>query len=280
MRQPMRNPTPRRLVCSLTRFAFAGVLVGTWVGGCERGGASPSTASPADSTARSDSGSAEPSGDDLAARSGAPEESVKPGINDAWKSDDVAPLVERLESETREVFAHRSKLADVVAPKPGTVIADVGSGSGFMTQELATRVGAKGKVFAVDINQHLLDQVTARMDAAGITNVDTVLTSDRGVELPEASVDLMLVCDTYHHFEFPKTVLETIYQVLAPGGELVIVDFEKIEGETEDWIMAHVRADKQQVTRELTEAGFELVEEHDVPELEQNYVLRFRKPAG
>jgi ubiquinone/menaquinone biosynthesis C-methylase UbiE len=247
--------------------------------GCEPS-SSPATASPADATsADASTGETSKSTSDTADAT-EPEASVKPGINDSWKSDDVAPLVDRLESETREVFAHRTELADLVAPKPGTVVADVGSGSGFMTQELAQRVGADGKVFAVDINDHLLAKVKARVEAAGLSNVETVLTSDRGVGLDPESVDLMFICDTYHHFEYPKTVLESIRRVLKPGAEIVIVDFDKIEGETEDWIMEHVRASKEEVTAELTEAGFELVTEHDLPALEKNYVLRFRKPAG
>lgn len=265
---------PRPLVWSLTRFALVGVLLAS----CDRGGA---TASPSDATAGDPAAHPPETAPETAPAETERqlEESVKPGINDSWKSDDVAPLVERLESETREVYAHRTALADLVAPKPGTVVADVGSGSGFMTQELAQRVGADGKVYAVDINQTLLDQVRARIDTAKLTNVETVLTSDRGVDLPAGSVDLMFICDTYHHFEYPKTVLGTIHRVLKPGAELVIVDFEKIEGETEDWIMQHVRANKDEVTRELTNAGFDLVKEHDLPALEQNYVLRFRKPA-
>lgn len=207
----------------------------------------------------------------------APEESVKPGINDAWKSDEVAPLVDRLESETREVFAHRVRIADVVAPKSGATVADVGSGSGFMTEELAKRVGADGKVYAVDINETLLGQVEARAKAAGLANVQTVLTPENGVDLAKASVDLMFICDTYHHFEFPKTILGTIHQAIKPGGELVIVDFERVEGESEAWILEHVRAGKETVTAEILQAGFELVREEELPELEQNYMLRFRR---
>ena len=165
----------------------------------------------------------------------------------------------------------------MVAPRAGSTVADVGSGSGFLTEELARRVGADGKVYAVDINETLLAKVEARAKAASLENVQTVLTPDNGIDLPKASVDLMFICDTYHHFEFPQTILATIHQAIRPGGELVIVDFERIEGTSEDWILEHVRAGKETVTAEVLAAGFELVREETLPELEQNYMLRFRR---
>jgi ubiquinone/menaquinone biosynthesis C-methylase UbiE len=208
------------------------------------------------------------------------EASVKPGINDAWKSDDIDPLVDRLESEDREIYSNRIALAKIVDAKPGSVVADVGSGTGFMTTELARAVGTDGKVYAVDINAKMLEKVDARAKSEGITNIETVQTPDTGVELPTGSVDLMFICDTYHHFEYPKSVLGTIFEVIKPGGALIVVDFDRIEGETEEWILEHVRAGKDVFSSEITAAGFELVQEHEVPGLVQNYVLRFKKPGA
>lgn len=68
-----------------------------------------------------------------------------------------------------------------------------------------------------------------------------------------------------------------IYDALRPNGQLVIVDFHRIPGVSREWIFGHVRADQKTVTREVTDAGFELTNVHRMTQLKENYVLRFRK---
>lgn len=206
------------------------------------------------------------------------EASVKPGINDAWKSDDIAPLVGRLESESREIWTHRERIIQVVAARPGMIVADIGAGSGFLTLLLAQAVGPGGKVHALDINGNLLARIDAQARAAGLANVETMLTPEDTTPLAPGSVDLVLMCDAYHHFEYPRSTMRSIRAALRPGGELVLIDFERIPGTTEPAMLEHVRAGKDVFRQELLDDGFELVGEHRVEELRENYVLRFRKP--
>jgi len=65
---------------------------------------------------------------------------------------------------------------------------------------------------------------------------------------------------------------------MRPGARLVVVDFERIPGVTREWLLDHVRADKQTFLEEIVAAGFEFLDEPDVEGLEENYVLRFRRP--
>ncbi len=199
------------------------------------------------------------------------------GINDTWKSPDIDPLVNRLETESREIYHERAKLAALVAPKEGSAIADVGAGSGFMVEEFAKLVGPKGKVYAVDINPKMMERVAQRAKQMGYPQVLTVVTREDSVDLPPASVEIVFVCDTYHHFEYPQKSLAGIRQALRSGGELVIVDFERIPGRTDGSMMNHVRAGKEEFTKEITAAGFALVADQPTPFLKDNYVLRFRK---
>jgi SAM-dependent methyltransferase len=212
-----------------------------------------------------------------AAPAGAQEQSVKPGINETWKSKEIQPLINTLESESREIYAERAKLADLMGLRPGMRVADVGAGSGFMAEEFARRVGAGGKVYAVDINPALLERVAQHAKAQGLANVETVVTREDSVDLPAASVDVIFVCDTYHHFEYPQKSLAGIHRALRPGGELIIVEFHRTEGKSEGWVLEHVRAGQQEFTREIEAAGFALVRVEPTPFLTQNYVLRFRK---
>ena len=93
-----------------------------------------------------------------------------------------------------------------------------------------------------------------------------------------ASVDLAFVCDTYHHFEYPRSTLESLFTAIRPGGSLVILDFERIPGESDEWVLEHVRAGKEVFRREIESAGFQFEREVTVEGLKENYVLRFRRP--
>lgn len=205
------------------------------------------------------------------------EKSVKPGINDTWKNPDLAPLVDILESESREIYTQRADLAALVGPVKGATVADIGAGSGFMAEEFARLIGAEGKVYAVDINPKMLERLSRSAKSKGIHNIETVVGTDTSIELPDRSVDLLFICDTYHHFEYPKTILESIRRALKPGGQLVLVDFDRVPGTSPAWLLQHVRAGRDVFAGEIIQAGFELTNDHNPGFLKENYVLRFRK---
>src|SRR5262249_44554026 len=113
---------------------------------------------------------------------------------------------------------------------------------------------------------------------AGITNVTGVVCTADNVKLPPKSIDVAFVCDTYHHFEFPFKTLASIHQALRPGGQLIVIDFHRIEGKSSDWVLGHVRAGQEVVVKEIAQAGFKLVGEEKLP-LKENYLVRFEKVA-
>lgn len=207
----------------------------------------------------------------------AQEKSVKPGINDRWRSPDIQPLVESLETESREIYHEREALARLVDAKPGMAVADIGSGSGFMTELFAKMVGASGRVYAVDINPKLLAHIAQRAAQDGLKNIQTVLDNDTSTELPANSVDIVFLCDTYHHFEYPKAMLASIYKALRPGGQVVLVEFHLVKGKSPAWMFEHVRAGQEVFTKEFVDAGFAFDKELHAPFFTENYVLRFRK---
>ncbi len=207
----------------------------------------------------------------------APEPSVKPGINERWKSPEIEPLIGSLESESREIYVNRELLAAVAAPRPGSGVADVGAGSGFMSEQFARIVGPSGMVYAVDINPVMMEYVSRKAAEKGFENIETVVCTDRSVNLPPNSVDMIFICDTYHHFEYPVSTMLTIHRALRPGGEIVLVEFTRDPRASRQWIMNHVRAGQSVFVDEIIAADFELIEVHDVPCLRENYVLRFRK---
>ncbi len=203
----------------------------------------------------------------------AQEESVNPGINDSFRDPNVPQYVERFEKEGREVYDQREKIIATAGVKPGMIVADVGAGTGLFTRLFAEKVGDKGRVYAVDIARSFVNRIVLEARENKVNNIIGVICDDRSCQLPPNSVDLVYVCDTYHHFEFPQETLSSIRQALRKGGRLVVVDFQREEGVSSDWIIGHVRAGKKVFRSEIEAAGFELVEEPEL--LKENYMLIF-----
>jgi predicted methyltransferase len=206
------------------------------------------------------------------------EQSVRPGINDDFTNPrlDVDAMVARFEAESREVFAKRSAIARAVGAQPGMTVADVGAGTGVFVDFLARDVGAGGVCYAVEIAPKFVAALAARATARNQPQVRAVLGTERDVTLPAGSCDVVFACDTYHHFQYPRATLGSIHRALKPGGTLCIVDFERIEGTSRQWLLDHVRCGRETVIEEVTAAGFDLVAVVPLG-LEENYFLRFKK---
>ena len=205
--------------------------------------------------------------------------SVNPGINDSFLAPDldVASFVERFETESREIYAERAAILAAVGLRPGMDVADIGAGTGLFTYAFAERVGSKGKVYAVDIAQGFVERIAAGAAERKLANIEGVLCAEDDARLPKSSIDLAFVCDTYHHFEYPAATLSTLRRALRRGGELIVIDFHRIEGVTSERMLGHVRAGEEVFTREIEAAGFELVGKETIPGLKENYFLRFRR---
>ena len=200
--------------------------------------------------------------------------SVYPGINAPYRSRGAARTwSRRFERDGREVHDHQAQILAALELRPGMAVADVGAGSGLFTLAFAAAVGPGGTVFAVDLIPEFLAHIRAKLQKAGIRNVQLVQASDRSSELPPASVDLVFMSDAYHHLEYPQHVLATLRTALRPGGSLWVIDFQR-DANSDPGLRRHVRAGKAQVLQELAQAGFELVRE--LPLLTENYVLELR----
>lgn len=198
-----------------------------------------------------------------------------PVINAPYLTPDYGAWVERFESEGREVYDQRHRIVAASGVKPGMTVADVGAGTGLFTYLFARAVGPTGQVIAVDVSRPFMERLAARARAQRLDNVRTVVNWQDSVGLPPASVDLVFTSDTYHHFEYPRATLASIHRALKPGGTFVVIDFQRIPGVSQAWILDHVRAGRETTVREIEAAGFKLREE--VPLLRENYYLKFVK---
>ena len=205
------------------------------------------------------------------------EQSVRPGINKSYANPDLNAFVKRFEGESREVFRQREAIVGVCDIRPGLAIADVGAGTGLFTRLFAPKVGPSGKVYAVDPSKKFIAHIEESCRQQNLSQVVGVVCTDTSTELPAKSVDLVFVCDTYHHFEYPFKTLASIHKALRPGGRLIVVDYRKEKGVTSEGTMNHVRADQKTVIEEVSGAGFRLLDEPLSLVLKEQYMLRFEK---
>jgi SAM-dependent methyltransferase len=129
--------------------------------------------------------------------------------------------VERVEEEEPELA-----LQVLQIPK-GASVADIGAGSGYITERLAARVGPAGRVFANDLQPQMLDILSRRLAARNITNVTLVQGTTDDPKLAPASVDLELMVDVYHELSQPQAMLRRLREALKPGGRLVLLEYRK-----------------------------------------------------
>ncbi len=154
------------------------------------------------------------------------------GINKWYLGREIAhvmgpggiPWLERPEREDEE---NPTKCIESLDLKPGDVVADLGAGSGYYTFRMAPKVGEKGKVLAVEIQDAMLAELKKRIEKQKVTNVETVKCTESDPKLPEKGVDLVLMVDVYHELAFPYEVMLAIRKSLKPGGRVVLVEYRK-----------------------------------------------------
>ena len=198
-------------------------------------------------------------------------------INENYKNPDVDVWVQRFEGEGRQAYDYRNQLVEAIGLVEGQVVADVGAGTGLFEPLLAARVGNSGSVYAVDIVPEFIEHIQKKSREHGLKNIHTVLSDERSTRLKENSVDVVYICDAYHHFVYYKDMLKSIHDALKPGGQLFMVEFDKIPGQSSQWLIDHIRGTKEEFTAEITASGFVLGEEIHIEGLNDTFVIRFYK---
>jgi ubiquinone/menaquinone biosynthesis C-methylase UbiE len=198
-------------------------------------------------------------------------------INEPFKKPDVKGFIKKFESDDREIFAKRHEIVAALGLRTGMAVADVGAGTGLFTRLFAEKVGKTGRVYAVDIAPRFLAHIAADAKKHGQSQVVTVQGSQSSTNLGPESVDLVFLCDVYHHLENPDKTLASIGQALKPRGRLVVIDFDRVEGRSADFVLKHVRASQDVFRKEIEAAGFWLEPVKNPPTFKENFFLRFEK---
>ncbi|MBL8137235.1 MAG: class I SAM-dependent methyltransferase [Acidobacteria bacterium] len=198
----------------------------------------------------------------------------KPGAMDHMdhKFDDPERYAKSFDDPARDRWQMPARVIEALALKAGQSVADIGAGTGYFSVRLA-RAAAAPKVFAVDLEPKMVEHLTKRAAAEGLTNITAVQASTTSPNLPEA-VDVVMVIDTYHHIGNRPAYFAALKSKLTPGGRLAIVDFRK--GGGGDGPPDAFRFTPEQITGELAEAGYVLDRAHDFLPRQHFLVYRVR----
>jgi SAM-dependent methyltransferase len=181
-----------------------------------------------------------------------------------------------LERPEREREEGVSKLMPSLDVKADQAVADFGAGSGHHTVKLAKLVGAKGKVYAVDIQKEMLQMIGQRMKKDKLENIELVLSKEKDPKLPAAGVDMILMVDVYHELTYPYEVTIELVKALKPGGRLIFVEF-RLEDPKVRILDVH-RMSLAQVMKEMAPHK-ELTHQKTLDHLPWQHVIIFEKTA-
>jgi ubiquinone/menaquinone biosynthesis C-methylase UbiE len=268
---------------SIARLCLALTLSAVALVGCEQRQSpppSPPSASPAPVPSPSPPPAAAAADATPAGAGGA---SANPGINDRFKNPETLEAAAKsFDGPERAAFQTPTDVLAKLKLRPGEVVADIGAGSGYLTPALSKAVGPKGKVYAEDIFDAFLAHVRAKVKDEKLSNVEVVLGTEKDVKLPEACCDVVVILDTYHHFEWPEPMMASIRKATKPGGRLYIIEFHRrpnplFEVNKVDY-KTHIQLDDKQVVAQLEKLGWKNLELKDFPPYQ--YIAVFTPAAA
>lgn len=169
---------------------------------------------------------------------------------------------QKYDYDQKDEQVQSERVLDAIGVKLGMVVADVGTGSGYLAWKLARRVGAKGKVYANDIDPDGLAEVEAKCSKENIGNVIPVLGKVDDPRLPEGKLDVVTMLHAFHDFTQPVEFLVNLKKSLKDDGIVVVIDWRTI-------------LKKDRVVELFEKAGYEFLREE--PFLERDYICIFTK---
>ena len=165
-----------------------------------------------------------------------------------------------LERSEREKEEDVSTLIKNMKIKTNDTIADIGAGSGYHVFKMAP-LAENGLVYAVDIQPEMVETIELKKRSKRMSNIETVLGSEKSINLPRNSLDKILLVDVYHEFSYPIELVKSIKNALKPNGQLFLIEYRG-EDLTVPIKKIHKMTEKQSI-KEMEAAGFRLKENID-----------------
>ena len=192
--------------------------------------------------------------------------------------DDVQKWVEVFDDPNRAEWQKPDQIPPVLGLKPGMAIADIGAGTGYFLKHFSNAVGTSGRVYAVDIEPKLVDYMRERVHREKSENVTVILGAPDDPKLPAGALDVIFICDTWHHINDRIDYLALLGRALKPGGSVVIVDFQKRETPVGPPLEHKIAS--EDVVAEFAEAGWVLATQSDILPYQYLLIFKLRPPAA
>jgi ubiquinone/menaquinone biosynthesis C-methylase UbiE len=186
--------------------------------------------------------------------------------------NDPSAYIGALNDAKRDTYQKPHEVLTALVLKSGEVIADIGAGSGYFTFRIAHHVGARGKVFAVDVSPDMIRHINRRIRDLKAENIVPVLADPDDPLLAERSIDRFFVCNVWHHVENPTKYLSMMKKILKPAGEVVMIDFHKKELSFGPPL--EMKIAREDLIEQMEGNGFRLAKEHTF--LPYQYFLVFK----
>jgi arsenite methyltransferase len=173
---------------------------------------------------------------------------------------DPKAYIAMLENPQRDAEQKPDEVIAALGLKEGEVLADIGAGSGYFSVRFAPKVGARGRIYAVDINPDMILYMNRRIRDMQLKNMATILSAPDDPLLADASINRFFICNTWHHVENRPSYIALMKKMLKPGGQVIVVDYMKKQlpvGPPPEMKMA-----REEVIREMESNGFKLSKEH------------------
>jgi predicted methyltransferase len=170
-----------------------------------------------------------------------------------------------LEGPDRAAWQKPDQIMDALAIADGSAVADIGAGAGWFTIHLARRVGPNGIVYAQDVQRQMLEAIRRRVAREGLRNVETRLGVGSAPNLPNRSLDAVLVVDVYPEVEDRVTFLRNLAAALKPGGRLGIVNYKPGRGGPGPAPQEGARVESASVERDAQAAGLRVLARQTLP---------------
>ncbi len=179
----------------------------------------------------------------------------------------------------RDKWQRPAQVMDELGLKPGSWVADVGCGPGYFTYHLADRVTPQGRVYAVDIQEKLINQMSHQVLSKWLIQVRPVLGKPDNPRLPRGRFDAILLVHSYHEMRDHDAMTEALYRALRPGGRLGIIEFAAPDSQPREDSYRRHRIQASTVKEEILRHGFEFVASEpsfqvpDEPQVKQFFLL-------
>lgn len=180
-----------------------------------------------------------------------------------------------LERPSREFLEQPELAIAALDLEPTDVVADIGAGTGYFSFRMASIV-SEGRVLAVDVQPEMIDILEFLKQDYHAENVDPILGSITNPKLPTSSVDLALLVDAYHEFEYPYEMMRAVAEALKPGGRVALIEYRQENPLIP--IKGLHKMTQHQARRELQTVG--LIWETTIDSLPQQHLMIFRKPES